>query len=866
MRSRTTGLALALALAAGGYLPTTALAQDAKEAIREAQKGGKDDKGTGKEEPGKTLDPREQRGADRRANRMGNEGRPSMAGALPGTQNGTQRPAANSNAAPGAANAMQPAGATPAVHQDIPDVGTGDDETITLAAFSEPVQLTTLVELLVQTLDINVVIKGDLMGAVTFYAPVSVHKSELMSLVNALLEQYNFTITSSMPGFYTVHPRDAIESQLGMADAALSGATTRVIPTPNVRASSISTQVTSIAPTKSAVAFDDLGLIVATGSPRQLDSFESLVNKILSEFAKAEFTRIEVRQLSAPVALQRVLALVGQTSPTRSASVPSPDGQPPQQNAAPTARPSALDNLADRLTVDPQGNALIFRGVQSEIDFVQGVVAVIDRTSELEPKRYEVGSAAKQIADIARERGMGEVVSIEKQSGGNNFGNYYDYNQQYFSAQARQQRLNQPLIGGPVMVIDESSGSMLYYGTAEQHTQMDKLIAELDIKGDFIVIRNYKLKHSDAEEAATLIQTLLGQATGARNSLLPGGGGTGVAQPVIQNFNPDGTPAGELALTGENASVTADTANNQILVRAPAKQQDDFEKLIQKIDLRRPQVYIEAKIVSVNWTDDMRLAFESQLINAGGSGGALNTNFGLSTFPNTFTDPKAVATGLPALTAAVIRNDQIPIILTALQRKVDTRILSTPQLLVDDNEEAKIASVDEQPTTTTTQTSGNPTTTSFGGYEQAGTDLTVTPHISEGGYMRLEYTAKLSSFTGPAAANTPPPRQTNELNAVVTVPSDMTVVVGGLTFSNKGKTKISVPLLGEIPLIGRLFSDDNTNDRKTTLYVFLTPKIMRDEHFRDLRLLTEGPMGTSQLNADTPALTPSTINLNQSTP
>jgi general secretion pathway protein D len=271
-------------------------------------------------------------------------------------------------------------------------------------------------------------------------------------------------------------------------------------------------------------------------------------------------------------------------------------------------------------------------------------------------------------------------------------------------------------------------------------------------------------------------------------------------------------------------------------------------------------VYIEATIVAVNWSDEMRLAFETQLINAGGAGGLINTNFGLSSFGTSqIWQPKNVATTLGGLTGAIIKSDHVPIIVNALQTKANARVLSKPQLLVDDNETASIASLDTQPTSSISQNNAGNVVTS-GPTEEAGTKLQVTPHISSGGYLRLEYQAELSSFTGaqvaiPGGGILSSPKQVNTIeSASVTVPTDTTVVVGGLNFDSDRLTRAQIPLIGDIPLIGLLFQDRNSNYRTTTLYVFLTPRILRDPTFQDLRLLTRGPQATAKLAPEFPPL------------
>jgi type II secretory pathway component GspD/PulD (secretin) len=749
-----------------------------------------------------------------------------------------------------------------------------------LPAFAEPVQLSTFIELVARTLNINITTQGEVPGTVVFNAPVPVKKSELLSLLDALLEQQGFTVDKDNFGLYTVHPLANVAVKF-QGDAFT---TTRVFRTPNMRPSALKTPLegqlgpppaASTGPRQNAYV-DELGIIVATDTPRRLAAMGELIQKMLEEGRKETFTRLDLKFLSAPVARDRSLQLVGQMSQAR------PAGQPNQPGVGGPASTAGLDNLGDRLTVDSQGNALIFRGTMEEVTQVQSVLGVIDVPNTLQPKSYFAGSAAGQIANIARLKGLGEVTTITDTgvSGGFDSGANRQPNAATLGAQ------NTQLTGGPVMVVNEASGIIIYYGTASQQAQLEDLVKTLDTQSEKVIIGVYKLKNSDAEDVAGVIQNLLSSTTPTgTGTLLPGGGRQQGSQSQGR-FNrsgqqqqnnprnpsqPRANPAGGGDLTLDSSGfVIADKANNQILVKAPTGQQPEFAKLIEKLDLRRPQVYIEAKIVAVNWSDDMRLAFETQLINAGGSGGLINTNFGLSSFPTDglITAPKLVATGLGGLTGAVVKSDMVPIIVNALQTKTNARVLSIPQILVNDNEEAEITSVDTQPTTVTTQTTGNPIQTSAGPDEEAGTKLTVKPSISEGGYLHLKYQIELSAFTGTqtttASGTLPSPKQVNKIGAdAVTLPTDSTVIVGGLDFDTQRLTRAQIPLIGEIPLIGLLFQDRSTSDRTTTLYVFLTPKILRDPNFADLRLLTAGPQARMQLPADLPTIHGASIDIDR---
>lgn len=761
-------------------------------------------------------------------------------------------------------------------------LATDDPDMVSLSAFAEPLQLTTLVELVVQTLNINVSIEGDIPGSVVFNAPVPVKKSDLIPLLDSLLEQHQFTITQNRFGFYRIHPVADVRVNL-----AGERSTTRVFSTPNIRPSAlkqpiegqlaISQQAAPGGGMRQIAYVDDLGVIIATDTPARLDAIASLVEKVLEEYSKATFIRIELHHISAPVARERMFQLVGLATQRSGTGDVQQNFNNTNNAQAATVTGGKLDNMAERLTVDPQGNALIFRGLPEEVRQIMQVKEVIDVPNTLVPKKHFVGSAARQVADIARQRGLGEIITIS--SGGMDPNTGIDFEQQRRQQQALQGGNQQSSGGGPVMVVDETKGEIVYYGTQAQQDQLGALIVEIDPQSELTVTRVYRLRNGKAVDIANIINGLINNTQPAGSSdLLPDEGGFTPSfggsfsnrrlRPQPRNpAQSTGTDDG-LSLESAHAFVIGDEKNNQLLVKAPAGQQSEFAKLIDKLDLRRPQVYIEAKIVAVTADDRLRLAFETQLINANGTGGVLNTNFGLGSFAagSAITASKTVATGLSGFTAAIIKSDSVPVIMTALANETNSRVISSPQLLVDDNEEAEVVSLDEQPYTTTTLagaggTTGNNTNVTFGGFAEAGTKLLVMPQISEGGYLRMKYDIELSSFTGDSSGpGVPPPRQKNNIRSdSVTVPSDCTVVVGGLVLNSKNKTVAKVPLLGDIPLLGLLFQDQRTGDRQTTLYVFLTPKILREPTFADLRLLTRGPRDASRIDPDVPSLSPSLI-------
>lgn len=815
--------------------------------------------------------------------------RDSLLRTLPGVNRrvapGQQQP---ENVPPAAGNRGAEEAAAGARDREIPPA-TGDE--ITFSAFSEGVQLVDLVEFVAATLGIQVAVDPGLSGSVTFNSGFTVQRDELLPLLNSLLEQQGYMIAQDPNGWYSVRRQDSVVVNPGGQGQL---ATTRLIRTPNLKPSSLRETIESQLGARGAAVpgqpagasslrlsyLDDLGVIVMTDTPQRVAAVAALVDAIVQEQASLSWERMELRYIAAPVARDRAIELVGGAAPANRNQLNRPlrPGEQPQQTATAT---TGVENFADRLRVDPQGNALIFRGRQDEIELVRQALKLLDQPGRLTPVRYFAGTNVRNIANLANQQGLGEITTFTTDlttptQGGGGFGNQ---NNQF-------QNLNQQqsLQGGPVLVVDEYRGYIVYNGTPEQQQHLARLIEQFKPEDETIVIRNYRLEHSDAQETADLLNAvLLGQDPVASGGLLPGqqGGQNNAGRQNQQSRTQQNqnlrrgsggeAPGDEAGFSGDPSlvEITADVPNNQLIIKATMRQQQEIERILFRIDVRRPQVYLDVKIVSISDSDDFRLAIETQLINAGGEGGALQQNWGL-TSPGTggdFLARRAVNAGLQGLTGAIILSDYVPLVINALQEVTDAKLISNPTVLVDDNVEAEIVSLRQEPTTTTNNIGNGQTTTTFNGYEEAGTTLLVTPRVSAGGYLRLAYEITLSNFVGTTSSDGIPPRRDERTVRAesVTIPGDTTIVVGGIRIDDTRKTIAKLPILGDFPLVGLAFRDTNTSNSGSVLYIFITPRILSDRHFGGHRALTVGPMREASIAPDAPALMPALMPIIDST-
>lgn len=292
----------------------------------------------------------------------------------------------------------------------------------------------------------------------------------------------------------------------------------------------------------------------------------------------------------------------------------------------------------------------------------------------------------------------------------------------------------------------------------------------------------------------------------------------------------DSNPVGQ-------ASVTADVHTNTIIVVAPPETQRIYASLIERLDQRRPQVLIEAKVVVIDTSDNYTLGVE---LSGGDRTGAQRlisfSSFGLSTV-DAATGALSAIPGM-GFNGTLVDPDTADVVVRALTNHRRARVLSTPRILVNDNAEGQLTSVLEVPFTSV-NASQTVATTSFAGFAEAGTTINVTPTISDDNYLQMDYVVTLNSFTGTGSEGVPPPRQTNEVRSRVTVPDGYTVIVGGLTSKNLAYEIDSIPILENIPILRELSSLQSDSAQETSLFVFLKPIILREDCFRDLRYLSD---------------------------
>ena len=378
-------------------------------------------------------------------------------------------------------------------------------------------------------------------------------------------------------------------------------------------------------------------------------------------------------------------------------------------------------------------------------------------------------------------------------------------------------------------VADQRTNKLIVLTYPENFENIERVITELDeeIPEGTGNIHIYMLKHTDATKMAVALQSILSgqqqrQATVRRGAQVP------------------------QQLQAVPSRVVAEDQNNALIIEAEQKDYEELLAIIKQLDIRRPQVLIEAAIIEVSADSTTNMGIELATVDVAGQGfrGAGGSYYGLSTLdPETLTKQPNAGLGLTALLYKD-EFDRIPVLVNMLRTNSDVNVLSSPRLLTNDNEQGEIKVTDQVATTTYIDPQQGASRQQFGGYQDAGITLTITPHISTDNYLRLEIQLKIEQFTASPVAGsaTPPPKTTRELKGVITVPDREIIVIGGLTSEEETETVNKIPILGDIPILGFLFRNTSVNKRKKNLYVFITPHIMCDENFDSIKKVSREQM------------------------
>ncbi|MBS0320368.1 MAG: type II secretion system secretin GspD, partial [Proteobacteria bacterium] len=416
-----------------------------------------------------------------------------------------------------------------------------------------------------------------------------------------------------------------------------------------------------------------------------------------------------------------------------------------------------------------------------------------------------------------------------------------------------------------LMVADpRSNGVLLRADNPARAARARQLIEQLDTPtragGNMFIVY---LRNADATKvAATLRSMLTGSdsgtptsqgstltpqtaglgstnANGAANNGAAGGGSLMTAAQALP-FSP---ATANSTFTAGGATIAADATSNALVIMAPEPVYNNLRTIIEKLDVRRAQVYIEALIAEVSADKAAEFGIQWQSLSGTNSSNTRvigGTNFGTATSGTNILDiaanPLSAANGL---NLGIIRGTltipgvgqilNLALLARALENTTNANILSTPTVLTMDNEEARIIVGENVPFITGqyATTGSTNTVTPFQTIERrdVGLVLRVKPQITEGGAIRINLYQEVSRVESQTASG--PILQKRAMDSTVTVDDGSIAVLGGLIQDQLTDGSSKVPVAGDLPLLGPLFRYDTRQRTKTNLMIFLRPVVLR---------------------------------------
>lgn len=391
----------------------------------------------------------------------------------------------------------------------------------------------------------------------------------------------------------------------------------------------------------------------------------------------------------------------------------------------------------------------------------------------------------------------------------------------------------------PKIVADERSNSVIVSGEPRARSRVVKLIRQLDqdLKTDGNT-RVYYLKYARAEEMVEVLENV------SRS-----------IQAEVEQQQGNANNNRRRMMGGDNTvSISPHAATNAVVITAEPDMLTSLEKVIRDLDIRRAQVQVEAIIVEIMEGDNVDFGIQwisedgglvqyntgSQVpigtLAAGAyqaqseegstvvsEGGAVTEN------PDQRGDISLLAEAIGSVNGMMfgtIKNDWAAVV-QAVSQDTNSNILATPSIVTVDNEEASFLVGQEVPTITGSSLGGdnqNPFQTVD--RQEIGIKLKVTPQINEGDAVQMLIEQEVSSLSGATSVDVIVNKR--ELKTTVMANDGETIVLGGLIDEDVQESVSKIPLLGDIPFLGKLFSSTSTSTQKRNLMVFIRPTIVRD--------------------------------------
>jgi len=376
-------------------------------------------------------------------------------------------------------------------------------------------------------------------------------------------------------------------------------------------------------------------------------------------------------------------------------------------------------------------------------------------------------------------------------------------------------------------VADDRTNSLVLMASEADTAHVKELIKLMDkeIPKSGTLLHVYRLQNATAEDLAKVLTNL-----------------------PKETSKDAAAQKGKSPVLSKDISIIPDKATNTLVITAERADYLILEDVIKKLDVPRPMVFIEALIMEVSVNKDFTLGVEwrglketgsvsgidgsgsAAFIGSGSTTSSIIPSTTLSTTASSLSFPSGFSLGIlgAGIKIGGVLFPNIGAVLQAYQSDQDVSILSTPQLLTIDNEEAEINVGENRPYLTRKESSTVTSTTDYSTYEykDVGVILKLTSHINDESFIRLKVDQQVTRVVSASDSTLPVTRKRTAKTTVV-VKDGETVVIGGLVGDTTEVNTYRVPCLGSIPLIGWLFKTMERNKEKTNLFVFITPRIIK---------------------------------------
>jgi general secretion pathway protein D len=290
--------------------------------------------------------------------------------------------------------------------------------------------------------------------------------------------------------------------------------------------------------------------------------------------------------------------------------------------------------------------------------------------------------------------------------------------------------------------------------------------------------------------------------------------------PAVPSAGPDMQPSPPADDNG--VRIQADEAHNALLISANAKDYELIREVLAGIDVPPLQVLIEVTVAEVTLNDNLNYGVE-YFINSGKTSSLLTT-----------ASSAAIAQATPGFSLSWVTGNFSPrAVLNLLSDVTQTKVISTPRLLVLSNETARLQVGDVVPIITQSATNAitsNSTIVNNVTYKETGVVLEVTPRVNTGGYVTMDVNQSVSTVVNTTTSQIDSPTfQQRRLNSTISVKTGQTILLGGLIQQNDNRQSQGIPVLNEIPGVGSLFGTHTNGAGRTELIMLLTPHVISNE-------------------------------------